>query len=145
MSENSAIGHGGSDPHDGEDSVDVSSHREGGGSVRASQIPEPEPHAPGANEGNAGANVDPATFMANFLNLLGQAAPNVAPTPPRKRDPVLELKKMGAEKFYGDRADPELAENWLVSTAQFVPFDFSGYPSRVISHFKDRSRALVDI
>ena len=101
------MGHGGSNPHEEEGHPEVSSHQEGGDSIGQSEIPE------GAG-GNAGANADPAAFMANLINLLGQAAPNIAPAPPQKKDPVLELKKMGAEKFYGDKADPPIARMMMI-------------------------------
>ena len=46
MSTNYAIGRGGSDPHGVEDDHEVSSHREGGGSVRQGDIREGESQVP---------------------------------------------------------------------------------------------------
>ena len=121
MSSNSAIGHDGDDPHNSEDSTEVSSHREGGGSVRPSQIRGKESRAPRGSEGEASINAEQAAFMRNLLNLLRQAALNLTTmAPPPKRDSVFDLKKMGAEKFYGDKTDLGMSEDWLVSTSRVL-------------------------
>lgn len=73
-----------------------------------------------------GVHIDPAVFMHNLMGLLGQA-PQVFPPPATSTahttpsNPIMHLKKMGAEKFYGTSGiEPSEAEAWLESTERVL-------------------------
>ena len=67
-------------------------------------------------------NLEQEVLAQNLAAVLGGIIPNLnAPaTSTKRRDPIFDLQKMGAEKYDKPATDPAGAEDWLRSTTRVL-------------------------